>query len=283
MLETMLEATPEAMPETTSSADTPMLVDSHCHLDFADFNDDLGHVVGRAAAAAGVGHMLTICTHLSKFAQVRAVAEAYDNVFCTVGIHPHNAGTEERVTPKELIEAADHPKVVGFGESGLDYYYQYSPREDQQSQFRAHIEAARRSELPLVIHTRDADDDMAEILRDEAGKGSFPALLHCFSSSRQLAETALELGLYISISGIVTFKKADDLRDTVAMVPMDRLLVETDAPYLAPVPMRGKRNEPAFTAHTAAKVAEIKGVSAADMARATTDNFFRLFTKARRK
>jgi len=277
----MFETEPETRPEKLSEADAPMLVDSHCHLDFADFNDDLREVVKRAGQS-GIGHMLTICTHISKFAQVRAVAETYDNVFCTVGIHPHNAGTEEMVTPEDLIEAAEHQKVVGFGETGLDYFYEYSPREDQQSQFRAHIEAARRSGLPLVIHTRDADEDMAGILRDEAGKGPFPGLLHCFSSSRKLAETALELGLYISISGIVTFKKADGLRETVATVPLDRLLVETDAPYLSPVPKRGKRNEPAFTAHTAAKVAEIKGVAKDYLARATTDNFFRLFAKARR-
>ncbi|MHA1598931.1 MAG: TatD family hydrolase [Alphaproteobacteria bacterium] len=256
-----------------------MLVDSHCHLDFPDFNDDLSTVMERAAAA-GIGHMLSICTHVSKFAQVHAVAEAYDNVFCTVGIHPHNVESEDAVTAERLIELAAPPKVVGFGETGLDYYYDHSPRDQQQAQFRAHIAAARQIGLPLIIHTRDADDDMADILRDEAGKGAFPGLLHCFSSSHRLAETALELGLYISISGIVTFKNAEDLRDTVRSLPLDRLLVETDAPYLAPVPHRGKRNEPAFTADTAAKVAEIKGISADELARTTTDNFFRLFSRA---
>ena len=267
------------MPENLSNTEPTMLVDSHCHLDFPDFNDDLGAVMDRAAAA-GVGHMMTICTHISKFEQVKAVVEGYDNVFCTVGIHPHNVEKEEKITPERLIELAGHEKVVGFGETGLDYYYEHAPRDIQQAQFRAHIAAARQTGLPLIIHTRDADDDMAEILRDEAGKGAFPGLLHYFSSSRNLAETALELGLYISISGIVTFKNAEDLRDTVRDLPLDRLLVETDAPYLAPVPYRGKRNEPAFTADTAAKVAEIKGISASELAQVTTNNFFTLFTKA---
>jgi len=258
-----------------------MLVDSHCHLDFPDFAEELDDVVGRAREA-GIGHMLTICTHVSKFDQVLKVAESYDNIFCTVGIHPHNALAEAEISPEQLIELADTPKVIGFGETGLDYYYDKAPRDVQQRQFRAHIEAARRTGLPLIIHTRDADDDMAEILTEEAGKGPFPGLLHCFSSGAKLAEAALELGLYISISGIVTFKNAEDLRETVKKVPLDRILVETDAPYLAPVPKRGKRNEPAFTAHTAEKVAEIKDVSLANVAKTTTDNFFRLFSKASR-
>jgi len=258
-----------------------MLVDSHCHLDFPDFADELDAVVARAGDA-GIGHMLTICTHVSKFQQVLSVAERYDNISCTVGIHPHNALSEADVTSERLIELAGHPKVVGFGETGLDYYYNKSPGAVQQRQFRAHIDASRRAGLPLIIHTRDADDDMAKILTDEAEKGAFTGLLHCFSSSEKLAETALDLGLYISISGIVTFKTAEDLRQTVKNVPLDRLLVETDAPYLAPVPKRGKRNEPAFTAHTAAKVAEIKGLDVSAVADATTDNFFRLFTKATR-
>ena len=258
-----------------------MLVDSHCHLDFPDFAEELDDVVGRAGEA-GIGHMLTICTHVSKFDQVLRVADAYDNIFCTVGIHPHNAANEAEISPEQLIELADNPKVIGFGETGLDYYYDKAPRDVQQRQFRAHIEAARRTGLPLIIHTRDADDDMAEILTEETGKGAFPGLLHCFSSSAKLAEAALDLGLYISISGIVTFKNAEDLRETVKKVPLGRILVETDAPYLAPVPKRGKRNEPAFTAHTAQKVAEIKDLPLADVAKATTDNFFRLFSKASR-
>ena len=224
--------------------------------------------------------MMTICTHVSKFDQVLRVAETYNNMFCTVGIHPHNALIEDEVTPDQLIALAQNPKVVGFGETGLDYYYDKAPRDIQQAQFRSHIAAARQTGLPLIIHTRDADDDMAKILSEEAEKGAFPGLLHCFSSSQKLADTALDLGLYISISGIVTFKNAEDLRQTVKNAPLDRLLVETDAPYLAPVPKRGKRNEPAFTAHTAEKVAEVKGLSISEVANATTENFFRLFTKA---
>ena len=258
-----------------------MLVDSHCHLDFPDFADELDDVVTRAGDA-GIGHMLTICTHVSKFPQVLEVAERYDNIFCTVGIHPHNALNEDDVTPEQLIELACHPKVVGFGETGLDYYYNKSPADVQQRQFRAHIAASREVGLPLIIHTRDADDDMARILTEEAEKGAFSGLLHCFSSSEKLAETALDLGLYISISGIVTFKTAEDLRQTVKNVPLDRLLVETDAPYLAPVPKRGKRNEPAFTAYTAEKVAEIKELDLSAVAEATTGNFFTLFSKVSR-
>lgn len=258
-----------------------MLVDSHCHLDFPDFAEELDDVVGRAGDA-GIGHMLTICTHVSKFDQVLSVAKRYENIFCTVGIHPHNALAEAEVTPEQLIDLASHPKVIGFGETGLDYFYDKAPRDIQQRQFRAHIEAARRTGLPLIIHTRDADDDMARILSEEAGKGAFPGLLHCFSSSAALAQTALDLGLYISISGIVTFKNAEDLRQIVKNVPLERILVETDAPYLAPVPKRGKRNEPAFTAHTAEKVAEIKDLHLSDIATATTDSFFRLFSKASR-
>lgn len=258
-----------------------MLVDSHCHLDFPDFADDMDAVLARATGA-GITHMLTICTHVTKFDPVFALAEAHDNIFCTVGIHPHNAEKEPEVTAEHLMRMADRDKVIGFGETGLDFFYDKSPRDIQKQQFRAHIEAAREAKLPLIIHTREADEEMAEILKEETGKGAFTGLLHCFSSSRNLAETALELGLYLSISGIVTFNKADELRDIVRNVPLDRLLVETDAPYLSPVPMRGKRNEPAFTRHTAEKVAEIKGVSLEDVANTTTENFFSLFSKALR-
>jgi TatD DNase family protein len=256
-----------------------MLVDSHCHLDFPEFADDMDGVVARADEA-GVKHMLSICTYVTKFEQVLAVAQRYDNIYCTVGIHPHNAEKEPEVTPEHLILMADHDKVIGFGESGLDFHYDKSPRDIQKRQFKAHIEASRELGLPLIIHTRNADDDMAKILKEETGKGPFTGLLHCFSSSRALAETALDLGIYLSISGIVTFKKADDLRDIVKDAPLDRLLVETDAPYLAPVPMRGKVNEPAFTRYTAEKVAEIKDLSLEEVAQATTDNFFTLFSKA---
>ena len=258
----------------------PFLVDSHCHLDFPDFGEELDAVVARAGEA-GVAYMVTICTHLSKFAQVRAVAERYDNIFCTVGIHPHQAATEKETSAAELAELASHPKVVGIGETGLDFYYEHSPRDIQETQFRAHIRAARDTGLPLIVHTRDADDDTLRVMGEEyCENGPFPGLIHCFSAGRDVAEAAVDMGLYISLSGIVTFKTADDLRDTVKDVPLERILVETDSPYLAPVPNRGKRNEPAFTALTAAKVAELKGVSSDELARQTTDNFFRLFTKA---
>ena len=257
-----------------------MFVDSHCHLDFPEFADDLDGIVARAGEA-GVKHMLSICTHVTKFEQVLAVARRYDNIFCTVGIHPHNAGEEPEVTPEDLIGLADHYKVIGFGETGLDYHYNNSPSDIQIRQFKSHIEASRELGLPLIVHTRDADDDMASILKEETEKGSFSGLLHCFSSSRALADTAIGLGIYLSISGIVTFKKADELRDIVKDAPLDRLLIETDAPYLAPVPMRGKVNEPAFAHYTAEKVAEIKGLSIEEVARATTNNFFTLFTEAK--
>ena len=256
-----------------------MLVDSHCHLDFPDFAPDLDGTVERARAA-GVGLMLTISTKLSQFPSVLAVAERYPDVWCSVGVHPHEAATEgQDATTDHLLELARHPKVVGFGETGLDFYYEHSPREAQETAFRAHIAAARQAGLPLIVHTRDADVEMGNILAEEMALGTFGGLLHCFSSSRQLADKAVELGFHISLSGIVTFKKSDELRAIAASVPMDRLLVETDAPYLAPVPMRGKRNEPAFVAHTAAKLAETKGVTPETLATATTENFLRLFSK----
>lgn len=255
-----------------------MLVDSHCHLDFPDFADELDAVVARAHEG-GVGLMLTICTHLSRFDRVLAVAERFDSVYCTVGIHPHEAGSEEEATVDRLVDLARHPKVVGFGETGLDYFYEHSPREAQQKSFRTHIRAARAAGLPVVVHTREAEEDTRRILREEMGEGVYKGLIHCFSSSQQLAEDAMDLGLYISLSGIVTFKKAEALRATAATLPLDCLLVETDAPYLAPVPMRGKRNEPAFTAHTAAVVAGLLGRPVADVCDATTANFFRLFDK----
>ncbi|MDA8230103.1 MAG: TatD family hydrolase [Magnetospirillum sp.] len=258
-----------------------MLVDSHCHLDFPDFAGDVDAVMARAAAA-GVGLMLTINTHVTRFERVLAVAERYPNVYCTVGIHPHEAGTEPAAEAGRLAELAAHPKVVGFGETGLDYYYDKSPRDRQQASFRAHIEAARRTGLPVVVHTRDADADTAAILAGEMAKGPFTGLIHCFSSGADLAEKALELGLYLSISGIVTFKNSEGLRAIVAGLPLDRLLVETDCPYLAPVPYRGKRNEPAYVAHTAARIAEVKGLTADEVGRATTDNFLRLFAKVPR-
>jgi len=257
-----------------------MLVDSHCHLDFPDFQDDLEGVVNRAREA-GVGHFLTICTHITKFDQVRAVAEQFHDMHCTVGIHPHEAENEPEIEKAKLLEiATTDPKVVAFGETGLDFFYEHSPREIQERQFRTHLEASREAGLPVVIHTRDADADMARIIKDEMGKGAFTGVIHCFSSGPELAEIAVEYGLYISLSGILTFKKAEELRGTAKRVPLDRLLVETDSPYLAPVPKRGKRNEPAFVTHTAACVAELHGMSVEDLAAKTTENFFRLFHKA---
>ena len=258
-----------------------MLIDSHCHLDFPELTSDESGVLARARTA-GVAGMLTIGTRLDQFERVRAIAERHDNVWCSVGVHPHEAKEEGQRTPDRLIEATRHPKVVGIGETGLDFYYEHSPRGEQAESFRAHIAASRQTGLPLIVHTRNADAETGDMLEEEYGKGAFPGLIHCFSSGRAVAERALALGLYISISGIVTFKAAEDLRAIVRDVPLDRLLVETDAPYLAPIPKRGKTNEPAFVAHTAAKVAELKGVSLTELEAATTDNFFRLFTKAER-
>jgi TatD DNase family protein len=257
-----------------------MLVDSHCHLDFPELAADLSGVLARAAAA-NVQAMLTISTRLDRFPGVRAIAESAPNLWCTVGIHPHEAAEEPLDEPARLVAETQHPKVVGIGEAGLDYFYEHSPREDQIRNFRAHIAAARQTGLPLVVHARDADDDLCHILQEEHEIGAFPGLIHCFSSGRGLAEKALSLGLYISISGIVTFKKADELRTIVRDIPLDRLLVETDAPYLAPVPHRGRSNEPAFVRHTAASVAAIKEIGLENLAEQTTRNFFRLFQKAR--
>jgi len=257
------------------------LVDSHCHLDYEDFAADLDGVLERAASA-GVGAMLTIGTRLSSFDKVLAVAERYDNVYCTVGIHPHEAGREPEIDALRLIDMARHPKVVGFGETGLDYFYDHSPRLKQRELFRTHLQAAREAGLPVVVHTRDADEDTAVILAAEAGQGRITGLIHCFSSGRELAEKALDLGFYISLSGIITFNKSDDLRHIVRDLPLERLLVETDAPYLAPVPKRGKPNEPAFIVHTAAKLAELKHVGMAELAKITTANFYALFTKVPR-
>jgi TatD DNase family protein len=256
-----------------------MLVDSHCHLDYAPMADDLSGTLARARGV-GVGTFLTIGTKIRDFPRVRAIAEANPDVFCSVGIHPHEAQNEAADTAK-LVELAAHPKVVGIGETGLDYYYDKSPRDQQKSNFRRHMQAAIEANLPLIVHTRDADDDMAEMLKEGCGEGALRGVLHCFTSSRQLAEKALELGFYISISGIVTFKNAEDLRQTVRGVPLDRLLVETDSPFLAPIPVRGKPCEPAFVAYTAAKVAELKSVDKDALARATTENFFRLFDRAK--
>ncbi|WP_068312593.1 TatD family hydrolase [Polycladidibacter hongkongensis] len=255
-----------------------MLVDSHCHLDFPDFAEERDELIARAKSA-GVGLMVTICTRVRKFDQVQEIANAYEEVYCSVGTHPHNAAEEQDVTLEELLALANHEKVVAIGEAGLDYFYDKAPREAQEKVLRTHIAAARETGLPLVIHSRDADEDMIRILSEETEKGAFPALLHCFSSGEKLVQAGLELGLYVSFSGILTFKRSQELRDIAAKLPMDRLLVETDAPYLAPQPWRGKRNEPAYVAHTNKVLAEAHGVSEAEMAAATTANFRRLFTK----
>ena len=258
-----------------------MLVDSHCHLDFPEFAPELDAVVARAEGA-GVGVCVTIGTTLAKFPNVLEVARRFANVYCSVGIHPHEAKAEPLEGPVPLIARAQHPKVVGIGETGLDYYYEHSPREAQIANFRAHIAAACELGLPLIVHTRDAEDDTIAILHDELGQGRFTGLIHCFTGTQRLADAALELGFFISASGIATFKKSEELRAVLKTVPLDRLLVETDAPFLAPMPHRGKRNEPAFVRHTAEMLAEMKGVSFAALAETTTENFFRLFTRAKR-
>ena len=255
------------------------LVDSHCHLDFDDFGTDFDAVLTRAREN-GVERMLTICTRVTKFEQVLAIAAAHDNIRCTVGIHPHEAEHEPDVDVARLVDLAKHPKVVGIGEAGLDYFYDKSPRDRQQVVFATHIEASRVSGLPIVVHSRDADEDTVRLLQDGAKKGGLTGVIHCFTSTQYLADAALEMGLYISLSGIVTFKNATALRDVAKTIPRDRLLVETDSPYLAPIPMRGKRNEPAFVKHTASYVADFLGLSFADLAAQTTANFDRLFVKA---
>jgi TatD DNase family protein len=255
-----------------------MLVDSHCHLDFPDFAEERAAIVARALAA-GVGRMVTISTRVKRFQQIIEIAESFSEIYCSVGTHPHNAAEELDVTADELVRLSGHPKVVAIGEAGLDYFYDHAPRDAQAEGLRTHIAAARRTGLPLVIHSRDADGDMASILEDETGKGAFPFILHCFSSGRGLAEVGVALGGYVSFSGILTFKNSAELRAIAADVPRDRLLVETDAPYLAPIPYRGKRNEPAYVANTAKVLAETIGVSEAEIAEITTGNFFRLFTK----
>jgi TatD DNase family protein len=257
-----------------------MLIDSHCHLDFEDFGAERDEVLARARRA-GIGGMLTICTKVTEFPAVRALAEVHDDIWCSVGIHPHEAAHQPETTTASLVEMARHPKVVGIGETGLDFHYDHSPHERQEAVFRAHAGAAREAGLPLIVHTRNADDDTARILREECRDGTLKGVIHCFSSGRQLAENAIELGFFISLSGIVTFKTAEELRGIARDVPLDRLLVETDAPYLAPVPHRGRRNEPAFVVHTAALVAGLRGLEPEALAQATTENFFRLFDKAK--
>lgn len=255
-----------------------MLIDTHCHLDFPDFEAERDDIVARARAA-GVKQMITISTRVKTFPTILAIAEKYPSVFCSVGTHPHNADEELDVPVSELVELSKHPRVVAIGEAGLDYFYDNAPREAQAIGLRNHIAAARETGLPLVIHSRAADEDMAAILSEETGKGAFPFLLHCFSSGPELARIGVELGGYVSFSGILTFPKSEELREIAKTVPLERMLVETDAPYLAPKPYRGKRNEPAYVAHTAAVLAETVGASADEIARITTENAFRIFSK----
>ncbi len=255
-----------------------MLIDTHCHLDFPDFEAERDDIVVRAHAA-GVKQMITISTRVRKFPAILAIAEKYPSVFCSVGTHPHNADEELDVSIAELVELSKHPRVVAIGEAGLDYFYNNAPRDAQAIGLRNHIAAARETGLPLVIHSRSADEDMAAILTEETGKGAFPFLLHCFSSGADLARVGVELGGYVSFSGILTFPKSEELRAIAKTVPLERMLVETDAPYLAPKPYRGKRNEPAYVAHTAAVLAETVGGRDDEIARITTENAFRIFSK----
>lgn len=257
---------------------SPLLIDTHCHLDFPDFEAERDDIVARAADI-GVYKLVTICTRVKRFETILAVAERYDQVFCSVGTHPNNADEELDVTTEDLVRLSAHPKVVAIGEAGLDYFYDTQKPDDQKTGLLRHIAAARETGLPLVIHSRSADDDMADILTTETGKGAFPFILHCFSSGAELARIGVDLGGYISFSGILTFPKSEDLRTIARAVPHDRLLVETDAPYLAPKPFRGKRNEPAYVAHTAQVLGETLGLSLEEIAAVTTENAHRVFSK----
>lgn len=255
------------------------LVDSHCHLDFPDFDGEQDALIERALDA-GVTRMVTICTRLKNEPQVRAIAEKYVPVYYAAGTHPMSAAEEPMATVDELVAMAQHPKFVGIGESGLDYHYTADSAEVQKQSLRVHIDAARETGLPLIIHARAADDDMAAILREGMDNGAYTCVMHCFSSGPELARAALDMGFYLSMSGIATFPKSQEVRDIFASAPLDRILVETDSPYLAPKPFRGKRNEPSYVAHTAQVGADVFGVDYDSFARATTENFDRLFTKA---
>ncbi len=257
-----------------------MLIDSHCHLDFDVLADNLSAVLARMKAA-GVSNCVTISTRVKEFDKICAIAEAHKNIWFSVGTHPHNAHEELHISSDDLIKLSSHKKCIAIGEVGLDYFYDNSPREAQKQGFLSHIEAARQTGLPLIIHARDADEDMAQILIDETKKGKFPFVLHCFSSGTELANTGLELGGYVSFSGILTFKNAKIVQEVAKNAPKDKILVETDAPFLAPVPHRGKSNEPAFVHHTAQFLADLRGVELATIASQTTDNFYRLFSKAK--
>ena len=254
------------------------LIDSHCHLDFKDFENDLPYVVARADAV-GIFRVLTISTSLRELAKLISIAESYPAIYCTAGVHPHNAQSEGVNNPQKILNQLDHKKIIGIGESGLDFHYDFSEIDCQRENFLSHIEASRTTGLPLIIHSRDADDEMSETLQKEQKKGEFPFILHCFTGGQKLADIAIELGGFISVSGIITFKNAGDLRSVIKTVPIERLLIETDAPYLSPVPFRGARNEPANLIYTFEELLKIKECSQEDLAFHTTDNFFRLFTK----
>jgi TatD DNase family protein len=257
-----------------------MLIDSHCHLDFPELAADRAGVLARAKAA-GIDGMVTISTRVKRFDEIKAIAEAHAEVWCSVGTHPHHADEELDIFTEDLVRLSAHPKCVAIGEAGLDYFYDNAPKAAQETGLRRHIAASRLTGLPLVIHSRSADVHMGAVLDDEMGQGAFPFVLHCFTGGADLARKALELGGYVSFSGIITFKNAEEIREVARFVPADRYLVETDAPYLAPVPHRGGTNEPSFVAHTAAKVAEVRGISLEQLGTETTDNFFRLFSKAK--
>lgn len=254
------------------------ITDSHCHLDFPDFDENRDEVIARAERA-GVTRMVTICTKLRQLDQVKAIAEAYPSVFFAAGTHPMSAASEPLVSAEELVALAAHPKFVGIGETGLDYHYTADSKEIQQESLRIHIDAARQTGLPLIIHSREADDDMARILSEEHAKGAYSCVMHCFSSTAELAKAAVDLGFYLSMSGIAAFPKSQEVRDIFAAAPVDRILVETDAPYLAPPPFRGKRNEPAYTVHTAKVGADLYGMEWPEFAAQTQQNFDRLFWK----
>lgn len=256
-----------------------MLVDSHCHLDYSDLSNDIDNIVERAKLN-NIGTMVSICTNISNFSSVKEISQRFDNIYCSVGVHPHAASEEGQRSPNKIIEYCEYKKVIGIGETGLDYYYEFSTKKDQKSNFLVHIQAARETGLPLIIHSRDADEEMIDLLESEYMKEPFLGVMHCFSSSKELAVAALNIGFYISFSGIITFKKADDLRLIAKEVPINKILIETDAPYLAPVPNRGKGNEPSFLIHTAKKLAEIKEVSYEHLSEITTSNFFKLFKRA---
>jgi TatD DNase family protein len=255
-----------------------MLIDTHCHLDFPELSADLGGILRRAREAR-VQQLITISTRIRQFDKLRTIVERHDNIFCTIGTHPHQAGEEDGITTDEIVKLAQHPKVVGIGEAGLDYHYDYSPRDAQARGFRAHIAAARVTGLPIVIHAREADQDIGDIIEDEMQKGAYTGVLHCFSSGIELARRGLKLGLYVSFSGILTFKNAKEVQAVALEMPEDRILIETDAPYLAPAPHRGHTNEPSFVRHTAQFLADLRKTSLDEIAHITTNNALKLFSK----